>query len=95
MLLGELADDLLGEVVVEVRCRPGQRSNERACFDRRSLADRRTDEVQRGGPALGSAGEIGQDVALERVPVRLAKQLPRHGLGESQVHRAHLGELAV
>ena len=95
VLLRELADDLLGEIVVEIRCRPGQRSNERARFDRRALADGRTDEMKRGRPALGSAGEIGQDVALERVPVRLAKQLTRLGFGESQVHRAHLGELAM
>jgi hypothetical protein len=51
--------------------------------------------VQRGRPAFCSAGEIGQDVAFERVPVGLAKQLAGLGLGESQVRRAQLGELAM
>jgi hypothetical protein len=95
VLLGELADDLLGEVVVEIRRRPGQGSNERARFDRRSLANGGTDEMQRGRPAFCSAGEIGQDVALERLPVRLAKQFARLGLRKSQVRRAQLGELAM
>ena len=73
----QVADDLLGQVVVQLVVGTGQTADERTDLAGRPIAEGRMDELERCGPALGARGDIGEDVRLERPAVGLAEQLRR------------------
>ena len=90
----EVADDLLGEVVVERAARSAERLDERPRLGRGPLAEGRPDELERGGPALGPTVELGEDVRFERPAVGLAEQPLGLRRIETEGVAAELGDLA-
>ena len=93
-ILGQVADDLLGEVVVQLLIGAAQAADELPDLRRRSVAEGGLDELERRGPAFGPRGDVGDDVRLEVAAVRLGEQPGGLGRVEAQVVRADLGDLA-
>ena len=91
---GQVADDLLGEVVVELLVGAAQAPDEPADLGRRPIAERGLDELERRGPAFGPGGDVGEDVGFELAPVRLGEEPRRLGSVEPEVVGPDLGDLA-
>jgi hypothetical protein len=72
-LFVEVADDLLGEVVVKVMVCAVQRSDEAADLRRRAIAKGGLDQLERCDPALGPDREVLQDVGIETSAVGLGE----------------------
>ena len=69
----EVADDLLGQVVVQVAFGARQRVHEGAHLARGSAVHRGLDQLERRRPAVGPRLQVAQDVRLERVMVGVAE----------------------
>ena len=91
---GQLADDLLGEVLVELALGAAERRDEGADLARVPIVDGGSNELQRGRPALGPPRELGEDGGLEAHVVRLAEEPLRLGGVEAEVVGPELGDLA-
>ena len=92
-LLGQVADHLLGQVVVHVVVGAVQRPHEPPDLRRRPIAQGGMHELQRGDPALRPLGQVDQHVRLELPTVGLVEQLGRLGGVEAQRVRVELGDL--
>ena len=93
-LVLEIADDLLGEVVVQLVVGAVQPADEPPDLGRGAIAQGRLDELERCDPALGPRGEVVRGRRLEPPPVRLGEELRGLRRVEAQIVGAELGHLA-
>ena len=90
----ELADDLFREVLVQMSLGAAQRRDERADLAGIAVMEGGANELQRGGPALGSATELREQRRFEPHVVRLAEEPLGLARVEPKVVGAKLGHLA-
>jgi hypothetical protein len=87
------ADDLFGEVVVEVPVATRQAADHRPDLVARPPPNSRLDEAQRGDPALGRPREVLEEIRFQRVAVGLPEE-PLHLLAvEPQICGRELRDL--
>ena len=93
-LVVEIADDLLGEVVIELAMGAGHALDERPDLPGGPITEGGIDHLERRRPAFGPVRQVGQDVGFERPLVGV----PEEALGlaevEPQVRGRQLRDLA-
>src|SRR6266850_3004348 len=90
----KVADHFFGEVVVQVALGAAERANEATDVTCRAVADGGADELQRRGPAFGSAREIVEHVRLEGVVINVTEEPLCFWLAESKIVGCELGQFA-
>ncbi len=88
----EVAHNLLGEVVVEIARGTAQSFDELSNFYRGSIPQGGLNELEAGGPPIGSPCEIGQEISIKRAVVDVPKQALGLAHVEAKVLRPQLDD---